>query len=66
MKYVKQLFVVVLMTAVLSLTPLGGTNTFGQRNDNRPPKEQPKVKENPKPPPRSNNNQGNNNKHGRS
>jgi hypothetical protein len=66
MKYVKQLFVVVLMAAILSLTPLGGTNALGQRNDNRPPKDQPKVKENPKPPPRGNNNQGNNNKHGRS
>jgi hypothetical protein len=66
MKYVKQLFVVVLMMAVLSLTPLGRINALGQRNDNRPPKDQPKVKENPKPPPRSNNNQGNNNKHGRS
>jgi hypothetical protein len=64
MKYVKQLFVVVLMAAVLSLTPPGRTNAFGQKNDNRPPKEKQPVKERDKPPPKNNNNQGNNNRHG--
>jgi len=64
MKYVRQLFVVVLMAAILSLTPLAGSSALGQKNDNRPPKGSEKVKEQPKPPPRSNNNQGNNNRHG--
>jgi hypothetical protein len=65
MKYVKQLFVVVLMAAVLSLAPAGRTNVFGQKSDNRPPKERAKAKETDKqPPPRNNNNQGNNNRHG--
>jgi len=63
MKYVRQLFVVILMAAIISLPPLAGTSALGQKNDNRPPKDQPKVKENPKPPPR-NNNQGNSNRHG--
>jgi hypothetical protein len=65
MKYVKQLFVVVLMAAVLSLTPPGRTNAFGQKSDNRPPKETAKAKETDKRQPRGNgNNQSNNNRHG--
>jgi hypothetical protein len=34
---------------------------FAQKNENRPPKEHPKVVEKPKPPP-SNNNQNNSNR----
>ena len=64
MKYVRQLFVVVLMAAILSLNSLGGMSAFGQKNDNRPPKGPEKVKDQPKPPPKGNNNQGNNNRHG--
>jgi len=64
MKYLRHVFVVILMAAILSLAPLGGTSALGQRNDNRPPKERTNVKEKDKPPPRNNNNQGNNNRHG--
>ena len=38
MKYVRQLFVLILMAAIISLTPLAGTSALGQKNDNRPPK----------------------------
>ena len=47
------------MAVVLSLSALGPATVFGQKgNDNRPPKETPKIKEKDKPPP-SNSNQGN-------
>jgi hypothetical protein len=64
MKYVRQLFVLILLAAIISLTPLAGTSALGQKNDNRPPKERTQVKDKDKPPPRNNNNQGNNNRHG--
>ena len=64
MKYVRQLFVVILMAAIFSLTPLAGNSALGQKNDNRPPKEPSKVRDQQKPPPKGNNNQGNNNRHG--
>jgi hypothetical protein len=63
MKYVRQLFVLILMAAIISFTPLAGTSALGQKNDNRPPKERTQVKDKDKPPPRNNNNQGNNNRH---
>jgi hypothetical protein len=59
MKEMKRILTVVLMAAVLSLSALGQATVFGQKgNDNRPPKETPKIKEKDKPPP-SNSNQGN-------
>jgi len=57
MKRLKQILVAVLIGAAISV------GVFAQRgNDNRPPKEQPRVvdKEKDKPPP-GNNNQGNSN-----
>ena len=56
MKVLKRIFMVVLMTAVLSVTGLVQLTALGQKgNDNRPPKEQPKIKEQPKPPPSNSN-----------
>lgn len=52
----KRILTVVLMAAVLSLSALSQATVFGQKgNDNRPPKEKPKIKEEPKPPPSNNN-----------
>jgi hypothetical protein len=55
MKELRQILVAVLIGMVISVS------AFAQKNDNRPPKEQPKVvdKQKEKPPP-SNNNQNNN------
>lgn len=64
MKQVRQLFVAILMVAIFSLAPLAGTGALGQKNDNRPPKERTKVRDEGKPPPKNNSNQGNNNRHG--
>lgn len=59
MMELKRILTVILLAAVLSLSALSQATAFGQKgNNNRPPKEQPKIKEQPKPPP-SNNNQGN-------
>ena len=55
MKKVRQILVAVLMGTMLSV---GG---FAQKgNDNRPPKEQPKVVDKEKKPPPSNNNSNSN------
>ena len=56
MKELKRILMVVLIGSMISVVG------FAQKggNDNRPPKEQPRVVEKPKPPP--NNNQGNSNK----
>jgi len=63
MKELRRIFMVVLMAAILSIPAFTQMTAFGQKNDNRPPKEQPKVKEKDKPPPsNSNNSQGNNNR----
>lgn len=62
MKELKRYLVMLMMAAMLSGTALTGATAFGQKgNDNRPPKEPTKVKENPKPPP-NNNSQGNSNR----
>jgi len=55
MKNLRQILVAVLMGILVSAC------AYAQKNDNRPPKEQPKVvdKEKDKPPP-SNNNQNSN------
>ena len=50
MKDLRRILAAILIGMVISV---GG---FAQKNDNRPPKETPKVKEKEKPPP-SNNNQ---------
>lgn len=63
MNEVKRILTVILMAAVLSLSALSQVTAFGQKgNDNRPPKEQPKIKEQPKPPPSNNNSGGNSNR----
>ncbi len=56
MRELKRILVAVLIGTMISV------GAFAQGNDNRPPKEKPKVvdKEKEKPPP-SNNNQSNNN-----
>jgi len=62
MRAMKRIFMVVLIAAVLCLSALSGSAAFAQKgNDNRPPKERPKIKEPPKPPPK-NDNQGNSNR----
>ena len=61
MKQLRLILTVVMMAAILSVPALTEMTALGQKNDNRPPKEQPKIKENPKPPP-NNNSQGNNNR----
>jgi len=52
MKDLRQILVAVLMGTIISV------GVYAQKNDNRPPKEQPKVvdKEKEKPPPPSNTN----------
>jgi hypothetical protein len=57
MRKLRQVLVAMLIGMTISV------GAFAQKNDNRPPKEQPKVvdKDKDKPPP-SNNNQGNSNK----
>lgn len=63
MKELKRILTVILMAGVLSLSALCQVTAFGQKgNDNRPPKEQPKIKEQPKPPPSNNNSGGNSNR----
>ena len=60
MKELKRILTVVFMAAILSVTALCPASAFGQKgNSNRPPKEQPKIKEKDKPPPsNSNTNRG--------
>jgi len=65
MKELKRFLMMFLVAAVLSVTALAGGPAFGQKgNDNRPPKEPTKVKENPdkRPPPSNNSGQGNSNR----
>jgi len=51
------------MAATLSIPAFTPMTAFGQKNDNRPPKEREKVREPNKPPPsNSNNSQGNTNR----
>jgi hypothetical protein len=63
MKELKRIFTVVLMAAILSFTAFNQMTAFGQKgnDNNRPPKEQPRVKEKEKPPPSNTNNSQNNN-----
>ena len=65
MREVKRVLMLILMGLVLSLGAVGPTTAFGQKNDNRPPKEPDKVKERDKQPRGNSNSQGNSNRHGR-
>jgi hypothetical protein len=63
MKALKRILTLALMAAILGVAALTQAPAFGQRgNQNRPPKEQPKIKEKDKPPPSNSNNQGNSNR----
>jgi len=66
MKEVKRLFLAILMAVVLSLSAGVSMSAFGQKNNNRPPKEPEKVKQPDKQPRGNTNSQGNSNRHGRS
>jgi hypothetical protein len=57
MRKLRRMLVAILIGMTISVGAFGQKNS----NDNRPPKENPKVVEKPKPPP-SNNNQNNSNK----
>lgn len=62
MKKVTRVLMAGLIAAVLSLGALAPMSAFGQKNNNRPPKDPEKVKQ-PDPPPRGNSNsQGNRNR----
>lgn len=63
MKAIKHILTMVLMASILCAAAVTQAPVFGQKsNDNRPPKEQPKIKEKDKPPPSNNNSQGNSNR----
>jgi len=64
MKEVKRVLIVAFMGLVLAFST--SVTAFGQKNDNRPPKEPEKVKQPDKQPRGNNNSQGNSNRHGRS
>jgi len=56
MRALKQILTALLMAVVLSLTVMTTAPVQAQKNDNRPPKETPKIKEKEKPPPSNSNN----------
>jgi len=60
MKYLKRVLTAILLATVLSITAISPT-VMGQKgnNDNRPPKDKPKIKEEPKPPPSNSNSNSN-------
>ena len=64
MRELKRILTMVVMAAILSVTALTHVTALAQKgNDNRPPKEQPKIKEKDKEkPPPSN---GNSNRRGK-
>jgi len=55
MRILKQILMVLILAAIVSLTGLSSQVVLGQKNDNRPPKDTQKVKEREKPPPSNNN-----------
>ncbi|HEX3086405.1 MAG TPA: hypothetical protein VHP99_17860 [Pyrinomonadaceae bacterium] len=65
MRRVKRILMVALMGLALSLGAVGPRSAFGQKNDNRPPKNPDKVKMPEKQPRGNTNSQGNSNRHGR-
>ncbi len=62
MKLVMRTLAVALMGAVLSLAALAPTSAFGQKNNNRPPKDPEKVKQPDKQPRGNSNTSGNRNR----
>ena len=65
MKKMKRVFLAGLIAAVLSLSAAVPMTAFGQKNNNRPPKEPEKVKQPDKQPRGNTNSQGNSNRRGR-
>jgi hypothetical protein len=65
MREVKRVLMLALMGLVLSVGGLVPMTAFGQKNNNRPPKEPEKVKQPEKQPRGDSNSQGNTNRHGR-
>ena len=66
MKEVKRTLAAALMGLVLALGAFGPVTAFGQKNDNRPPKQPEKVKDPPKQPRGNSNSSSNGNRNGRS
>jgi hypothetical protein len=64
MKEVKRVLVAGMIAMALSLGAFAPMSAFGQRNDNRPPKQPEKIKDPPKQPRGNSNNQGNGNRRG--
>jgi len=62
MKQVMRALMVALLAAILSLAALAPTSAFGQKNNNRPPKDPEKVKQPDKQPRGNSNSSGNRNK----
>ena len=65
MREVKRILAVAFMGLVLIPGAFAPGSVFGQKNDNRPPKEPEKVKQPDKQPRGNTNSQGNSNRHGR-
>lgn len=65
MKTMTRVFLAVLMAVVLSLSAAVPMSVFGQKNNNRPPREPEKVKQPDKQPRGNTNSQGNSNRRGR-
>jgi hypothetical protein len=66
MKELKRVMTAALMGLVVSFGAFAPATAFGQKNDNRPPKEPEKVKQPDKQPRGNTNSSGNTNRHGRS
>ncbi len=64
MRDVKRVLMAALMGLVLALGALVPMTAFGQKNNNRPPKEPEKVKNPDKQPRGNSNSQGNSNRRG--
>jgi hypothetical protein len=65
MREVKRLMAAALMGLVLSLGAFAPVTAFGQKNDNRPPRQPEKVRQPDKQPRGNTNSQGNTNRRGR-
>jgi hypothetical protein len=65
MKEVKRVLMAGIIAMALSLGVFAPMSAFGQRNDNRPPKQPEKIKDPPKQPRGNTNSGGNTNRHGR-
>ncbi|HEY6045500.1 MAG TPA: hypothetical protein VIU65_02790 [Pyrinomonadaceae bacterium] len=58
MKQVRAIMLAVLLVGVGAMVPAGAFAQKGGSNDNRPPKDNPKIVEKEKPPPSNNNKRG--------